>query len=156
MTHPVFILWVLLFVGLPPLWAHEHHHDTQAGVREPVAAKAALVQINEAYLRDVKPIFQAKCFDCHSSLTRYPWYYRLPGAKQLIDHDVQEAKQHIDMTHDFPFEGHGTPSEDLEVIAEAVKKSTMPLWRYRIMHRGSALTDSERQIILQWVDEAKP
>ena len=153
MTHPVFILWIALLIGFP-LWAHERHHDTQTGMQEPIAAKAASVRINEAYLYNGKPIFQAKCFDCHSALTRYPWYYRLPGAKQLIDRDIREAKKHLDMTRDFPFEGHGTPAEDLEAIAETVKKSTMPPWRYRIMHRGSALTDSERRIILQWIQEA--
>jgi len=61
--------------------------------------------INESYLATVKPVFRKSCFDCHSSNTNYPWYSNLPGAKQLIQNDIAEAKEHLDMSKDFPFQG---------------------------------------------------
>jgi hypothetical protein len=111
-------------------------------------------QINEAYKKSVKPIFQRSCFDCHSQLTRYPWYYKIPGANGLIDSDTAEAKKHIDLTSDFPFQGHGSPEEDLLAIRKTVKESTMPPLRYWILHPGARLNETEQKTILQWVEES--
>ena len=60
-------------------------------------------KINQAYLKIVKPIFKKSCFDCHGNSTVYPWYYKIPGIKQLIDSDIREAKRHLDFSKDFPF-----------------------------------------------------
>jgi hypothetical protein len=112
-------------------------------------------QINELYLSQVKPIFQKKCFDCHSQNTQYPWYYKFPGVKQLIDHDTREAKEHLDYTNDFPFSGHGTPAKDLDAIQDEVKEDSMPIFRYWILHRDSGLTQEEQRIILEWVKSSQ-
>lgn len=149
-----------LFVGFlalfaPNAFAHKNHH---AAPSMPVPAKvpnARLARINEIYKRDVKPIFQIKCFDCHSQRTNYPWYYRLPGAKQLIDGDIKEAKEHLDFSNDFPFGGHGVPSEDLEAIAGVAKENSMPPFRYWILHSGSRLSEGDKRIILEWVDKSQ-
>lgn len=113
--------------------------------------KQALVKINEAYLKSVKPIFQKSCFDCHSSNTRFPWYSDFPGAKQLITNDIKEAKEHLDMGQDFPFSGHASPLEDLEAIDKAVRNGDMPPFRYRIMHPGSKLNEQDRSAVSEWV-----
>jgi len=49
--------------------------------------------INRQYLDQVKPIFEKKCFDCHANTTKFPWYYSIPGIKQMIDDDIKEAKK---------------------------------------------------------------
>lgn len=110
-----------------------------------------LEKINESYKRDVKPIFKSRCFDCHSQTPRLPWYYKVPLVHNLLDSDMKEAKEHLDFTNDFPFGGHGTPKEDLEAIAESVRDKSMPPFRYRVMHQNSALTDSERETVLDWI-----
>ncbi len=113
-----------------------------------------LHQINEEYKKTVKPIFQKSCFACHSGQTQYPWYYKLPIAKQLIDSDIREAKKHIDLTNDFPFRGHGSPEEDLAAIRKAIEDHTMPPFRYKILHPGSQLSEGEQQIVLRWIKES--
>ncbi|MBK8204899.1 MAG: heme-binding domain-containing protein, partial [Bdellovibrionales bacterium] len=96
-------------------FAHKnHHHSEPPQAPTPQSQEALLGRINELYKFNVKQIFQKKCFDCHSQNTQYPWYYKIPGAKQLIDGDIEEAKEHLDFSNDFPFGGHGAPSEDLE------------------------------------------
>lgn len=115
----------------------------------------ALKKINSAYIRDVKPIFQKKCFDCHSGETRYPWYAKLPIAKTMIEGDIQEAKSHLDFSNDFPFKGHGSPQEDLEEILRSVKSDEMPPLRYRILHWGSKVTPEEKATIQAWVAESQ-
>ncbi|MBI1908715.1 MAG: heme-binding domain-containing protein [Deltaproteobacteria bacterium] len=110
---------------------------------------------NQLYRQNVRPIFETKCFDCHSDQTRYPWYYRLPGVRQLMDHDIEEAREHIDLSHDFPFGGHHPLKEQLKDLKEVVEENEMPLWRYRLLHWNSGLTDEERRIILEWLEKSQ-
>lgn len=116
--------------------------------------QTSLHQINERYKQTVKPIFQKSCFDCHSERTQYPWYYKIPGAKQLIDSDIRESKKHIDLTNDFPFRGHGSPEKDLPAIRKAIEDNTMPPFRYKILHSGSELSEDEQQVIFRWIRES--
>lgn len=157
-SYFLFLTLFSVFLLSVPLIAHEGHHemvmeekrDKPSGQEQDILAK-----INQDYVRDIKPIFQVSCFACHAAGTKYPWYYKIPGAEQLMDHDTQEAKKHIDMTSDFPFKGHGSPSEDLDAIGEAVNKKTMPPFRYRMMHWNSGLTDDQKQKILKWLEESQ-
>lgn len=114
-----------------------------------------LEQINQEYILSVRPIFAKRCFDCHAGNTQYPWYYKIPGAKQLIDSDIKEAKKHLDMSNDFPFGGHGDPKEDLSVVRESIEKNTMPPFRYQIMHLGSRITEEEEKVIFEWLEKSE-
>ena len=131
--------------------SHENHHKAHMPKKTEEVTKDSFKEINEAYLKSVKPIFQKSCFDCHSSNTRYPWYSGLPGVKQLIASDIGEAKEHLDMTNDFPFSGHGEPLEDLKAIGEQVDKGEMPPFRYTIMHSESMLSEADKKVISEWV-----
>jgi hypothetical protein len=118
------------------------------------AGDLRLVQVNEQYLKNVKPIFQHKCFDCHSGSTVFPWYHGIPGIRQLLDHDIHEARGDMDMSEDFPFLGKGTPQDYLNAIQDAVNDGSMPPFRYRLIHRDSKLMDDEKKTILGWVEKA--
>lgn len=133
-----------------------HHEKTEVEKKASTHnEEEALKTINQNYVKNVKQIFQASCFDCHSGQTRYPWYYKIPGAKQLIDRDIREARKHIDMSDDFPFNGHGTPSEDLEALQKSIQKSTMPPFRYKITHWNSQLSQEQKRVILKWIEESQ-
>jgi hypothetical protein len=110
--------------------------------------------VNERYLKNVKPIFVKSCFDCHSNQTRYPWYHSLPLIKQLLDEDTATGKKHLEMSDDFPFEGHGSTEEDLKAIDGSIVKGSMPPFKYLIMHPSSRLTIEEEKTIREWVRES--
>jgi hypothetical protein len=133
--------------------AHQDHHKTHHP-STPLSAdtKMSLEKLNEQYLKDIKPIFQAKCFDCHSSQSRLPWYQKVPGAKQLIENDIAEAKEHLNMETDFPFKSHAAPIEDLNAIDESISKSDMPPLRYRFLHPQNALSTEEKEKVHRWVE----
>jgi hypothetical protein len=111
-------------------------------------------QINISYQKKVKPIFKKKCFDCHGTITDFPWYYNIPGIKQLMDHDIAEAKEHMDMTNDFPFGGHGSPVSDLNSLRESIVNGTMPILMYRLTHPDSKINQTEQKIVFEWIDNA--
>jgi len=133
--------------------AHERDYKKTAPVNP--ETKSSLEEINEQYLKDIKPFFQKKCFDCHSSQTQFPWYQKIPGVKQWIQKDIEEAKTHLDMDSDFPFKSHATPIEDLEAIDKSISSNEMPPLRYRILHSDSALSDEEKEQVHQWVEFGK-
>lgn len=110
--------------------------------------------INRQYLDQIKPIFEKKCFDCHANATKFPWYYSIPGIKQMIDHDIKEAKEHIDMSKDFPFLSHETPFKDLQSLRQIGLKGGMPPLRYILGHWETRLTDDEKKSIIQWTKKS--
>ena len=114
-----------------------------------------LATINDFYKKDVRPIFKNKCLDCHGSLANKPWYYELPGARQLIQRDIREAKSHMDMSNGFPFKGHGSPKDDLESIERTINENSMPPWQYLLMHWDSRPSEEEKQIILNWINQSQ-
>ena len=124
-------------------------------VKPNVEIKEKYEKINQEYLKTVKPIFQKSCFDCHGNTTVYPWYYKIPGVKQLIDSDINESKKHLDFSKDFPFISHETPIKDLDAIAKSIKNDSMPPFRYLIMHGDKKLTKDEVKQVEKWIRESK-
>ena len=116
--------------------------------------KEQYAQINKAYLTTVKPIFKAKCFDCHSDQTKFPIYYNIPGVKQFIDKDIKDAQKHLNLNSNFPFISHETPFKDLKSIAEEIEEGEMPPLKYKIIHWSAFITDTEKQTILNWTQES--
>lgn len=113
--------------------------------------ESSLKEINNHYLETIKPLFKKACFNCHSSKITYPWYYNLPGIKQLIDRDIREAKKHLDFSNDFPFQSHDSPENDLLSISKSLSENKMPPLRYRIMHSNENLNDKDIQKIQNWI-----
>lgn len=141
-------------------WGHggEDHSEQVNKVESmnpDVELKQKYKKINKRYIDKIKPIFKKSCFDCHGNSTQYPWYYKMPGIKQLIDHDIKESKKHLDFSKDFPFVSHETPLKDLSAIGESVKGHSMPPLRYRIMHSESKLTNDEIEQIENWIKESR-
>ncbi|MBI4667371.1 MAG: heme-binding domain-containing protein [Nitrospinae bacterium] len=147
---------ILLFPA-PSVYAHggERHEAAPPAQASIPSGRERLAVINERYIKEVKPIFKRHCFDCHSKMTVYPWYYAIPGAGWLIDRDIRKAREHMDMSADFPFKSHSTPLKDLEAIEKAMNEGTMPPWRYRIMHTDAPLGDTEKAITLRWAAESR-
>lgn len=157
MRSIVCMLSLIVFVKAQ---AHEGEKHTSAtkvdtvGSVENARGKEVYARINEDYLANVKPIFQQSCFNCHSTQTIYPWYAKLPGAKQLIEADVTEAKRHLDFTADFPFGSHSSPPEDLVAIGKSIRDASMPPLRYRVMHPSSKLSSEEILKVEKWINES--
>jgi hypothetical protein len=139
-------------------FAHQGHHHPGPEAKTAMTRTtdvAGVRQIEKEYSRKIAPIFKNSCMDCHSAQTRYPWYHKIPGIKQLLDSDISEARHHLDFTDGYPFKSHASPVEDLDAIAESVQKQSMPPWSYRVMHSDSAMTDEEKKAVLDWVETSK-
>jgi hypothetical protein len=110
--------------------------------------------ISRSYEKEIKPIFEMKCFNCHSTQTNYPWYYKVPVVGKIMESHVKEGRSHIDFTKGYPFAGHGGPVKDLEEIAKVTERDEMPPWYYTPFHKNSKLTKSEKKLIIKWSKES--
>ena len=102
----------------------------------------------------IHPILKNSCYDCHSDQTEYPWYHVIPGIGGMIDHDIEEAREHLDMSEGFPFGGHATQFKQLEEIKEEIEKDGMPMTWYRWMHWGTAIEGARRDSLFEWIDQS--
>lgn len=100
----------------------------------------------------LNPVLKRACYDCHSNQTVFPWYYKLPIIKGIIDDDITDAKKHLDMSSGFPFKGHGKPVDDLLAIRNVILNKDMPPLRYRMLHWDAKPTDVESDSIINWID----
>lgn len=133
---------------------HDEKKEEPVKIEIQVQSSEVNNKINSKYLKDIKPIFEKKCFDCHSNKTKYPWYFKLPIISGVIENDIKKAKEHLDFSNDFPFISHDTPQKDLVSILKSAEKKSMPPFQYRIMHSDSKITDEDIKIIKAWVDSS--
>lgn len=133
---------------------HENTETKTITIKTVASKKVDYSSIAAAYQTDIKPIFKAKCFDCHSTQTVYPWYYKIPGVKQMIEYDIREAKKHLDMTQDFPFISHETPFKDLKSIQEEIEEDAMPPLKYLLGHWDARLTPAEKEKVSRWTTKS--
>ena len=155
----VVLLWPLV------LWGHGGEvHSTDPGSEAPQAAPMPMAaethllnQLGQSYRQQAEPILTAKCAVCHHSqpdLEALPWYYSIPGVKQLMDYDMETAQTHLNLAAGFPFESHAPPADDLKALIHSLKEETMPPLRYRIVHWNSTLSPEEMMQVVAWAEEA--
>jgi hypothetical protein len=79
------------------------------------------------------------CFDCHSNLTRWPWYSNIAPESWLIQRDVDSGRSTLN------FSAWDKPQEaDIGEIVDAVNSGGMPPWYYRLLHSKSRLSKAEK------------
>jgi hypothetical protein len=113
-----------------------------------------LLAVSQSYNADVLPLFKRACMDCHSSQTVYPWYHHVPGVAQYLDSHVEHARHDLDLSDGIPFNTQTPLVRHLRRISTVVKRGSMPLWDYKLMHPDARLSDSERQVIVDWADKS--
>lgn len=143
---------LLFIVCIYSVRSFGHGNKTHAQLKEtPVILPENITHnINVGFEKEIKPIFESKCFNCHSSETTFPWYHKVPVVGRIMDSHIKEGRSHIDFSKGYPFVGHGGPIKDLEAIIKVTEKDEMPPWYYNPFHKNSRLTSDEKKLILEW------
>jgi hypothetical protein len=85
---------------------------------------------------------QRACFDCHSNESVWPWYsYVAPISLRVASH-VHGGREQLN------FSEWDQPNEDFEEIEEVISRGEMPLSDYLLMHPEAALSDVEKQQLI--------
>ena len=81
--------------------------------------------------------FMEACADCHSHLTRWPWYSHVAPVSWLVQHDVAEGRGKFNISEP----GRRDKRHD---AAEEVREGGMPILPYRLAHARARLDDAGR------------
>lgn len=95
-----------------------------------------------------KELFARACADCHSHETKYPWYSKVAPISWLLEHDIQEGREHFNVS----LWGEQKKNEG-EEAAKEVREGEMPMWIYTLAHPEAKLTGSEKQELLSGLEK---
>jgi hypothetical protein len=94
----------------------------------------------------------AACFDCHSNQTRWPPQSYVAPFSWLLTRDVEQGRAELN------FSTWDEDDGEADDAAEAVAEGSMPPRRYVLVHPDAALSDAERQVLvdaLEAMDRAR-
>jgi len=141
------ILWLLLIVLII------------AQLFGPEKNQGDLVSIDAFYegtnpSENIKLILKESCFDCHSDVTRYPWYFNITPVNYWMAEHVNDAKKHFNFSN---WEGNSVKRKDhkFEELIEMVEDKEMPLPSYTWTHSEAKLSEDQINDILEWAKQVR-
>ena len=103
---------------------------------------------------NVKLILKENCFDCHSSITRYPWYNNITPVNYWMADHIKHAKGHFNVSkwNDYSVK---KKNHKLEELIEMVEKKEMPFPSYTWMHGDAKLNSDQIESVLDWAKQVR-
>ncbi|MCF7568542.1 heme-binding domain-containing protein [Sabulilitoribacter arenilitoris] len=141
------ILWLILIVFLI---AQFFGPDKNEG--DLASIDAFLEETNPP--EDVKLILKETCYDCHSDVTRYPWYNKITPVNYWLANHVKHGKKHFNVSK---WIGNSTKRKDhkFEELIEMVEAKEMPLNSYTWTHTEAKLSDKQIKALVDWAKQVR-
>jgi cytochrome c len=97
----------------------------------------------------LRELMGRKCGNCHSEAVDWPFYSRVAPASWLLEHDVSEAREHMNLSR-WDSYSNQDKLDLLARIATKARSGEMPPARYTAIHRGAKLQTIERGSLYDW------
>lgn len=95
-----------------------------------------------------RELFVRACADCHSNETRYPWYSNVAPVSWLVAHDIEEGREHFNIST------LGVQQKnEADEAAEEVREGKMPMWIYTLAHPEARLSDIEKSALISGLEK---
>src|SRR5262245_21645367 len=91
---------------------------------------------------ETRALFMEVCADCHSHLTKWPWYSHIAPASWLVQSDVEEGRRHFNISRP------GKRRDKGHEAAGEVREGIMPILAYRLMHPEARLDPARRAALI--------
>ena len=100
----------------------------------PPVTKAAVMDAG------TQQIVTETCADCHSNLTRWPWYASVAPASWFVQSDVDGGRKILN------FSEWDTPQPALAKLVDVISRGQMPPLKYRVLpnHAKARLSGAEK------------
>lgn len=99
----------------------------------------------------VAAILDRSCNDCHSNMTRWPWYSNVAPVSWFVIGHVNEGRENINLS-----EWGKYSQRDVEALlrqmCREVRAEVMPLSSYTPLHPGSKLSAEDIRTFCDWTD----
>jgi len=141
------ILWLLLVVLIvAQFFGPEKNQGDLASI------DAFLKETNPP--ENVKAILEETCYDCHSDVTRYPWYNNITPVNYWLAEHVNDGKKHFNVSN---WVGNSVKRKDhkMEELIEMVEEKEMPLNSYTITHSEAKLSDEQIKAVVTWAEQVR-
>jgi len=83
------------------------------------------------------------CMDCHSNLTKWPWYSNVAPISWLVQHDVNEGRGRLNLS---------TGEAEVDEMIESISSGSMPPLQYKPLHAAARLSDQEKQDLIRGLE----
>jgi Haem-binding domain len=83
------------------------------------------------------------CMDCHSNLTKWPWYSNVAPISWLVQSHVDDGRGELNLS---------TGEPEVEQMVEVIRDGSMPPWTYKLTHPGARLSEQERQDLIRGLE----
>lgn len=94
-----------------------------------------------------KELFQNACANCHSHETLYPWYSHIAPVSWLIQNDVEEGREHFNISL------LGIQKKNkVKDAAEELRKGEMPPFFYLPLHPEAKLSDADKEALAKGLE----
>lgn len=103
---------------------------------------------------DVKAILQESCFDCHSDVTRYPWYNNITPVNYWMAEHVANGSKHFNVS-DWDKNSVKRKDHKFEELIEMVEAKEMPFPSYTWTHWEANLTDEQISAVITWAKQVR-
>lgn len=97
----------------------------------------------------VEAVLRQSCYDCHSNESSWPWYSYVAPSSWLVTHDVEEARDHFNLS-DWGSYDAKRQAKLAEEMWEEVEDGEMPLLMYRLAHAAARLTEADKDTLRAW------
>lgn len=94
-------------------------------------------------------ILKRSCGDCHSHVTRWPWYSNVAPVSWLVIRDVRDGRSHMDLSN-WPVSDAARAGRLLNNICREVTSGDMPLWFYLPLHPNARISPSDVKTLCAW------
>jgi len=98
--------------------------------------------------------FQRSCQDCHSNLTKWPWYSHVAPVSWVVASDVSDGRRHFNVDEWGSYSMEKKQSR-LTKICEELKSGDMPDSKYTLIHRSAKLSEQERTALCDWAEATR-
>lgn len=103
---------------------------------------------------NVYEILKTTCFDCHSNVTKYPWYNKITPVNYWIADHIDDGKEELNFSE---WKAYSLKRKEhkMKEVYEEVEKRHMPLESYTWMHSEATLTDEQIKAVVDWAKQVQ-
>jgi len=103
---------------------------------------------------EVLSILKTSCYDCHSNMTDYPWYNKIQPLSWMLEGHIKRGKKELNFSEFGTYSVRKQKSK-LKSMANQIEDREMPLLSYTLFHREAIFTESEKSLLLDWIDNLR-
>jgi hypothetical protein len=128
---------------------------TQEPPRNPEVQPELTIEANLPVPPRVGELLRRACYDCHSSITRWPWYSTVPPVASLVQGDVTNGRAAMNFSEWATGPGK-TPvraATTLTAACNAVQQGKMPKPPYLLLHSDAQLSRADVELFCSWTQQ---